>query len=339
MSSSSSSNSGEDSMNSSRSNSPVHSQGSHFLDQHSTGDDDPYFSHNDIDSDDSQDSSSDSTEDENLSDELPELKRITIYYDVFIVVVFLLNYYSKLYCLATSPLPNSQELGKLVVDYLISEGYREVLLIVYSIKNKDIGLYILCYFQAAELLCNEAGLELPKNDIKNLDARMSIRNAIIEGRLDDAIREVSELCPTLLEENREVRFHLMQQNLIEMIRRGDMEASLQYAQTNLSSDKLLTDTQLERLEKTFALLAFEKPEESPFGKLLEQAQRQMVSTEVNGAVLRALNRPAAPRLEALLRMMVWAQKQLTTERDEERGITGEKDTNIIARTLFGGTTF
>ncbi|VDM79636.1 unnamed protein product [Strongylus vulgaris] len=131
-----------------------------------------------------------------------------------------------------------------------------------------------------------------------------------------------------------------------------MEKSLDYAQENLSNDPNLTDSQLDRLEKTFALLAFEKPAESPFGKLLDQSQRQMVSTEVNGAVLRALNRPAAPRLEALLRMIVWAQKQLVTERDEDRnaappypgagrfggaGTGASADTNTIARALFGGT--
>ncbi|PIO77677.1 hypothetical protein TELCIR_00161 [Teladorsagia circumcincta] len=221
-------------------------------------------------------------------------------------------------------------------------------------NNSDDGRDPFAYPIAAELLCQESGLELPKDDIKNLDARMNIRCAIIEGRLDDALQLVKELCPTLLDENREVRFHLMQQNLIEMIRRGEMEKSLEYAQENLSNDNTLTDSQLERLEKTFALLAFEKPAESPFGKLLDQSQRQMVSTEVNGAVLRALNRPAAPRLEALLRMIVWAQKQLVTDREEvvERpstlpysssarypggGSGGSTDTNTIARSLFGGT--
>uniref|UniRef100_A0A158PC87 CTLH domain-containing protein n=1 Tax=Angiostrongylus cantonensis TaxID=6313 RepID=A0A158PC87_ANGCA len=257
--------------------------------------------------------------------------------------------------------PSSQEMGKLIVDYLISEGYREVTSVLLNYLQQNVVIVVVyvallipmnLFLEAAELLCQESGLELPKDDIKNLDARMNIRCAIIEGRLEDALRLVKELCPTLLDENREVRFHLMQQNLIEMIRRGEMEKSLEYAQENLSNDNMLTDTQLERLEKTFALLAFEKPSESPFGKLLDQSQRQMVSTEVNGAVLRALNRPAAPRLEALLRMIVWAQKQLITEREDDKtsvppypnaGRYGmptsgpSSDTNTIARTLFGGT--
>ncbi|KJH53622.1 LisH [Dictyocaulus viviparus] len=293
------------------------------VDRHSTSDDDPfaYSSQNDdIASDSTQDSSEDDSNDtSSLDEDIDEgNKRVNYERQSW---VFLAN-------LDTSP--SSQEMGKLIVDYLISEGYRE----------------------AAELLCQESGLELPKDDIKNLDARMNIRCAIIEGRLEDALRMVKELCPTLLEENREVRFHLMQQNLIEMIRNGEMEKSLEYAQENLSNDNMLTDSQLDRLEKTFALLAFEKPSDSPFGKLLDQSQRQMVSTEVNGAVLRAMNRPAAPRLEALLRMIVWAQKQLITERDDEKtagppypnagryGVassTPSSDTNTIARTLFGGT--
>lgn len=51
-------------------------------------------------------------------------------------------------------------------------------------------LIIYMFLQAAELLCQESGLELPKDDIKNLDARMNIRCAIIEGRLEDALRLV-----------------------------------------------------------------------------------------------------------------------------------------------------
>ncbi|VDL75848.1 unnamed protein product [Nippostrongylus brasiliensis] len=204
------------------------------VDNASDNHDDPFaFPHEDMFSDSSEDSSeSENSDSSTLSDESEAKSKPHI--DV---------------------MPSSQEMGKLIVDYLISEGYRE----------------------AAELLCQESGLELPKDDIKNLDARMNIRCAIIEGRLDDALRLVKELCPTLLEENREVRFHLMQQNLIEMIRRGELEKSLEYAQENLSNDTTLTDSQLERLEKTFALLAFEKPAESPFGKLLDQSQRQMVS--------------------------------------------------------------
>ncbi|EYC39025.1 hypothetical protein Y032_0680g1467 [Ancylostoma ceylanicum] len=93
------------------------------------------------------------------------------------------------------------------------------------------------------------------------------------------------------------------------------------------------------------------PQEAPAGEPAPEAVAH-VSTEVNGAVLRALNRPAAPRLEALLRMIVWAQKQLVTERDEDRSTappypgagrfggastSASADTNTIARALFGGT--
>uniref|UniRef100_A0A0M3KCU4 Glucose-induced degradation protein 8 homolog (inferred by orthology to a human protein) n=1 Tax=Anisakis simplex TaxID=6269 RepID=A0A0M3KCU4_ANISI len=71
----------------------------------------------------------------------------------------------------------------------------------------------------------------------------------------------------------------------------------------------------EKLEKTFALLAFDKPENSPFASLMELTHRQMVATDVNSAVLKALHKPAIPRIEALFRMMVWANQQLTRHDD------------------------
>ncbi|KHJ85998.1 hypothetical protein OESDEN_14264 [Oesophagostomum dentatum] len=116
--------------------------------------------------------------------------------------------------------------------------------------------------------------------------------------------------------------------------------------TQDSSDDDVTDstsTSEDSDEKNRRKLGFQAKPKPPLSA---------VSTEVNGAVLRALNRPAAPRLEALLRMIVWAQKQLVTERDEDRnaappypgagrfggaGTGSSADTNTIARALFGGT--
>lgn len=40
-----------------------------------------------------------------------------------------------------------------------------------------------------------------------------------------------------------------------------------------------------------------------------------VATEVNSAVLKALHKPAAPRIEALFRVMVWAHQHLSRNED------------------------
>lgn len=49
----------------------------------------------------------------------------------------------------------------LVLDYLISQGYRE----------------------AAEYLCEDASIPFPRDAIENLDQRMRIRDDIVEGKV------------------------------------------------------------------------------------------------------------------------------------------------------------
>lgn len=55
-----------------------------------------------------------------------------------------------------------------------------------------------------------------------------------------------------------------------------MEGALHYAQTHLSERVEENPEVLVELEKTLALLAFENPENSPFGELLHPSQRQKV---------------------------------------------------------------
>lgn len=69
---------------------------------------------------------------------------------------------------------------------------------------------------------------------------------------------------------------LQQQKLIELIRDKDIEGALEYAQNYLSERGEENPDVLNELEKTLALLAFENPENSPFGELLHPSQRQKV---------------------------------------------------------------
>lgn len=67
-----------------------------------------------------------------------------------------------------------------------------------------------------------------------------------------------------------------QQHLIELIRAQNIKAALDFAQTYLGEHGEENPTILNELERTMALLAFENPEESPFGELLHPSQRQKV---------------------------------------------------------------
>lgn len=55
-----------------------------------------------------------------------------------------------------------------------------------------------------------------------------------------------------------------------------MEESLKFAEEYLVEKCEEHPEMQEKLEKTFALLAFEKPENSPFASLMELSHRQMV---------------------------------------------------------------
>lgn len=68
-----------------------------------------------------------------------------------------------------------------------------------------------------------------------------------------------------------------QQHLIELIRQRETEAALEFAQTQLAEQGEESRECLTEMERTLALLAFDNPEESPFGDLLNMMQRQKVS--------------------------------------------------------------
>lgn len=73
--------------------------------------------------------------------------------------------------------------------------------------------------------------------------------------------------------------YLQQQHLIELIRLRETEAALEFAQSQLAEQGEESRECLTEMERTLALLAFDNPEESPFGDLLNMMQRQKVGSK------------------------------------------------------------
>jgi glucose-induced degradation protein 8 len=97
--------------------------------------------------------------------------------------------------------------------------------------------------------------------------------------IQEATHLVNQLHPELLDNDRYLYFHLQQLHLIELIRSGKIEEALTFAQTQISEAGENNPEVLNELERTLALLAFEKPQNSPFSDLLDQTHRQKVSAE------------------------------------------------------------
>lgn len=130
--------------------------------------------------------------------------------------------------------------------------------------------------EAAEKFQQESGVG-PTVELSSLDDRIRIRDAIQNGRIQEATDLVNQLHPELLDNDRYLYFHLQQLHLIELIRSGRIEEALQFAQDQLSEAGESDDNILCELERTLALLAFDEPYKSPFSDLLHPTHRQKVN--------------------------------------------------------------
>uniref|UniRef100_A0A7R9VRM3 CTLH domain-containing protein n=1 Tax=Chlamydomonas euryale TaxID=1486919 RepID=A0A7R9VRM3_9CHLO len=180
-----------------------------------------------------------------------------------------------------------EDMNRLIMNFLVTEGYVE----------------------AARAFKEECGTE-PNVDLETITNRMEVRKAVQRGDVDTAIDKVNDLNPEILESQAELFFHLQQQRLIELIRDGNIEAALDFAEEYLAPHGEENPKFLEELEKTVALLAFENAKSSPVGDLLEVAQRQKTASELNAAILQSQCVEREARLPMLIKMMLWAQKEL-----------------------------
>ena len=165
------------------------------------------------------------------------------------------------------------------------------------------------YVDAALAFQRESGTD-PGVDLAAITDRMEIRRAVQSGDVEAAMERVNDLDPEILEEHAELLFHLQQQRLIELIRKGAVEEALEFAQDQLAPHGEDNPSFLEELERTVALLVFDKPESSPMGDLLEPSQRSRTASELNAAILAAQSQASTPKLPNLLKFLVWAQEQL-----------------------------
>lgn len=193
------------------------------------------------------------------------------------------------------------DMNKLIMNYLVTEGFKE----------------------AAEKFQEEAGV-VPSVELSSLDNRILIREAVQNGRVQEATHLVNQFHPELLDNDRYLYFHLQQLHLIELIRSAKIEEALSFAQTRMSEAGENNPDILHELERTLALLAFEHPEESPFNDLLEQSHRQKVASELNAAILKQENQEhTSPKIANLLKLILWAQAEL-----DKKNINYPKMTDI-----------
>jgi len=197
------------------------------------------------------------------------------------------------------------EMNHLVMNYLVTEGFKE----------------------AADKFHTESGVRA-KFDQDTIEERIKIREAIQAGHIQEAISLINSLNPELLDNNKYLYFHLLQQHTIELIRDKNFAEALDFAQTHLAEKGMENSDMLPEIECTLALLAFDKPETSPYGELLNTSQRQKVASEVNSALLEMEDEESTSKLSSLLKLLLWAQDELDRSK-----VKYPKLTNLVNGTL------
>ncbi|CAN1327090.1 Protein GID8 homolog [Linum perenne] len=180
-----------------------------------------------------------------------------------------------------------EDVNKLVMNFFITEGYVD----------------------AAEKFGRESGTQ-PGVDIRTIADRMAIKNAVLCGNVEEAIEKVNDLNPEILDTNPQLFFHLQQQKLIELIRNGETEEALVFAQEELAPRGEENPGFLEELERTVSLMVFEDMSKCPVRELLDISQRLKTASEVNAAILASQSHEKEPKLPTMLKILIWEQSQL-----------------------------
>lgn len=193
------------------------------------------------------------------------------------------------------------ELNKLVMEYLVKEGFKDAVLA----------------FRA------ETGLD-PGVNMAIMDDQIKIRDAVEAGSIQAAVELVNDVDPEILDTNPKLYFHLQQQQLLELIKKGDLQQVLEYASTELSARGEESPEFLDELEQSLSLLAFADPGTSPFADLLQPSQKLKVVSELNAALLASQDQEVTSKLSTLTKLVIWAQGQL-----EKKGLDFPKLTSIV----------
>jgi hypothetical protein len=178
----------------------------------------------------------------------------------------------------------------------------------------------------------ESGID-PGVNMSMLDDQIRIRDAVEAGSIQEAVELVNDVDPEILDTNSTLFFHLQQQQLLELIKEGDVEKVLEFAQTELSARGEENPAFLEELEQTLALLAFDDPTTSPYADLLESSQRLKLVSELNSALLASQDQETTSRLSVLMKLVLWTQEQL-----QKKGLLFPKLANISSGKLESSST-
>jgi hypothetical protein len=185
---------------------------------------------------------------------------------------------------------NRDDMNKLVLNYLIIEGYKEA---------------VIKFTKESNLTC--------EYDLELLEKRIQIRNFIIKGEIDEAINLINNINSEILEKNPSIHFELEKQKLIEIIKANKVEEAIMFAQNTLFPITVNNPKLLDELENIMSLLAFEDIKTSPFKELGGVDQLKKLSSIVNLQILASQMQPTDLILPLVMKLLKYSQNELKKE--------------------------
>ncbi|TVY38307.1 Glucose-induced degradation protein 8-like, partial [Lachnellula cervina] len=208
--------------------------------------------------------------------------------------------------------PVKDDINKLILDYLTTEGYPS----------------------AAAKFSKEANLD-PQQDEDSVRSRQQIQHSIHLGCIQEAIEALNELEPQVLDKNSSLHFALLRLQLVELIRTchstpgGDITPAITFSQEHLAERAASNPEFLEDLERTMALLFFAPDSlEPPLASLIHPDLRKSVADRVNKAILTCQNQRRDAAIRNIVRLRAWAEN---TARDKKKDLPARLDLGLDGR--------
>ncbi|KAI0818010.1 ran binding protein in the microtubule-organising centre [Xylaria sp. FL0064] len=187
--------------------------------------------------------------------------------------------------------------------------------------KSDINALILDYLtvagypNAAAKFSSEANLQ-PQQPTSAIQQRLRIQKFIHRGEIENALQELNQVFPSILDNDDALLFALLRLQLVELIRKSnnspdrDISAALKFAQTKLGPKATTKPEFLEDLEKTMSLLVFPQDDslDPSLSALLQPGLRRDVADQVNQAILEYQQQRKEAAIRQLVQMRVWSEE-------------------------------
>ncbi|KAH1090596.1 hypothetical protein J1N35_017853 [Gossypium stocksii] len=166
-----------------------------------------------------------------------------------------------------------------------------------------------------------------------LNQRKILRQLIRNGEIDAAISKLRDWYPQIVQDEKSATCFLLHcQKFIELVRVGALEEAVKYGRIELAKFFRLAGFD-DLVQDCVALLAYEHPQESCVGYLLEESQRDLVADTVNAMILST--NPNTQDMEGCLQSYLERLlRQLTACCLERRSANGEQGEAFLLRRVL-----